>query len=280
MAGGGQQTAGSKGGNSVIAGNPAVQAGGAPIVGGAETAVPVGGMSVPTDPYGQSAAAYRGALGAAAGSPYAADIMGMYANPYQQDVIDNTTNNMMRNNAIMQSQNGMNAANAGAFGGSRHGVVEAITNAETNRNIGDMTGQLSQQGFNTAAGLANQDINNRYGQAQLLSGLSGQGFGYGQQLTQDQLAMGNQQQQLLQAILSGGANEFQNFMNSPYQALDTLRSGMSGNPLGGNISGNVNASSNPGFGGALSLIGQGAGMLLGGPAGAAAGGAGKGGKGG
>lgn len=88
-------------------------------------------------------------------------LMGNYQNPYEAQVIQNTTANMDRQRQMMQEQNAAAASAAGAFGGARHGLVEATTNAEVNRNIGDMTAQLRQQGFDTAAGLAGQDIANR-----------------------------------------------------------------------------------------------------------------------
>lgn len=86
--------------------------------------------------------------------------MGTYQNPYEDQVVQSTTDQVMR--ALQQTQmgNGDAAIAAGAFGGGRHGLVEATTNAEALRNIGDLTGQLRSQGFNTAAGLAGQDIAN------------------------------------------------------------------------------------------------------------------------
>lgn len=88
-------------------------------------------------------------------------LMGNYQNPYETEVVDRTTANMQRTTQMQQEQNAAAASAAGAFGGGRHGVVEAMTNAEGQRNIGDMTAQLRQQGFDTAAGLAGQDISNR-----------------------------------------------------------------------------------------------------------------------
>lgn len=217
------------------------------------------------DPYTQSANAYGAALNTASGPSSALAGMGMYANPFENQVVQNSMNDMMRTNQMMQGQNAAGAANAGAFGGSRHGVVESLTNADTMRQMGDMSSNLRMQGWNNAANLANQDFQNRMQQSGQLANLSNQGFGYGRQLTQDQMAQGNQQQQLLQSILTGGAQQFDQFMNSPYQALDVLRAGVSGNPLTGNMTtqGTATAQANPGKGGLASLAGQGIGMATG-----------------
>ena len=89
-----------------------------------------------------------------------ANLMGRYTNPYESQVVQNTADQMQRSLQQAQMGNADAAIAAGAFGGGRHGVVEGVTNAEAIRNIGDMTAQLRQQGFNTAAGLAGQDISN------------------------------------------------------------------------------------------------------------------------
>lgn len=89
------------------------------------------------------------------------NLMGGYQNPYENQVVARTTRNMADTLRQQQMGNADAAIASGAFGGGRHGVVEAVTNAEGLRNIGDMTAELRQQGFNTAAGLASQDIQNR-----------------------------------------------------------------------------------------------------------------------
>lgn len=98
-----------------------------------------------------------------ANAPTIASAINRYTNPYENQVVNRTTNNMLRALDTQQENIRADAAAAGAFGGSRHGLVESQTNAETMRNIGDITAQLRQQGFNTAAGLASQDVANTLG---------------------------------------------------------------------------------------------------------------------
>jgi len=96
-------------------------------------------------------------------APSLASLMDRYTNPYEDAVVGRTTDNMLRSLQATQQNNAAAANAAGAFGGSRHGLVEAQTNAETMRNIGDITAQLRQAGFDTAAGLAGQDVANILG---------------------------------------------------------------------------------------------------------------------
>lgn len=87
--------------------------------------------------------------------------MGRYQNPYEDQVVQNTARQMQ--DALRQTQmaNADAAIASGAFGGGRHGVVEGVSNAQAVKDIGDMTAALRAQGFDTAAGLAGQDVANR-----------------------------------------------------------------------------------------------------------------------
>lgn len=97
----------------------------------------------------------------ASGKTNAAGLMSQYANPYQQDVIDKTLSSMgdERTKALMSNSDA--AQKAGAFGGSRHGVVDAVTTAESLKDMGLLESQLRSQGFNTALGAAQQEIQDR-----------------------------------------------------------------------------------------------------------------------
>ena len=61
---------------------------------------------------------------------------------------------------MQTNQVGADATRAGAFGGGRHGLVEALTNAEALKTSGDLSAALREQGWNTAATLSGQDIAN------------------------------------------------------------------------------------------------------------------------
>lgn len=84
-----------------------------------------------------------------------------YMNPYTDSVINNSIADVNRLTQQQQVQNAADAAHAGAFGGSRHGLVEAETNRNAQQTIADLVGNLRYQGYNNAAGLSAQDIANK-----------------------------------------------------------------------------------------------------------------------
>lgn len=86
-----------------------------------------------------------------------------YLNPYLNDVVDATSADLGRQRQIAQIQGAGAAEAAGAFGGSRHGVADALTNEAYDRNSGLVLGGLRSQGFNTALGAAQADADRRTG---------------------------------------------------------------------------------------------------------------------
>ena len=162
-----------------------------------------------------------------------AQSMNSYINPFQQQVLDNSISRLTDDREMSLNRVGADAEAAGAFGGSRHGLVESQIYDNTNRSIGELAGNLSLQGFNQAGQFANQDIQNQMQAAGGLSGLANQGFGFGQAITGQQGAQGAQQQALAQNILSGGNLQFDMLTNSPQDALNLQLAALSGNPLMG-----------------------------------------------
>lgn len=199
----------------------------------AQTYNPATGQAQGYNPAQSQAAGYTAAQGAAqgydatgmgAGQGYTANqqampdmirsLMGSYQNPYEDEVVGRTTDNMQRSLQEMQNRNGAAASAAGAFGGSRHGITEAVTNAEGLRGIGDMTAQLRQQGFDTAAGLAGQDIANRM-----------QVGGQNQQAVNNamQFTAGNRQQ--ADMFNAGAENDANSFLAQARNAMSQFNTG-------------------------------------------------------
>lgn len=104
--------------------------------------------------------------------------IGQYMNPFQSEVIDRTLGDLNRARMMQQEQTGDAAARAGAYGGSRQGVLEAETNRAFFDRAGNVAAGLRSQGFDTAAGLAGQDLSRGF-QAQMANqqaGLQGAGL--------------------------------------------------------------------------------------------------------
>lgn len=167
---------------------------------GAPAAAPQTGQNV----YQQAAGAYGQALQ----GPNIAQFM----NPYAQDVIGRAGMDMARQAAMQQNTLGAQAGAARAFGGSRHGIAEGTMLGDYGRAFGDMAAQQRQAGFNTALGAAQN-------QQQMLSGLAGQGFSFGQQLGAQQGQQGQQQQAMVQALIDAAKGQYGGFTGAPMQSL-------------------------------------------------------------
>ena len=134
--------------------------------------------------------------------------IGAYQNPYTQQVIDTTLADLDRSRQMAIGRDQDRAIGAGAFGGSRSGILEA----ETNRAFADQAARtaagLRQGGFDRATSLAGQDISREIGNRAFQAGL------FGNQLA-DQYSnlgllanIGRQQQGLQQAGLDQAYNQF------------------------------------------------------------------------
>lgn len=209
-----------------------------------------------------------------------------YMNPYTQNVIDRSLLNINRLNDMQLNQVGADATTAGAFGGARHGIVEALTNAESQRTAGDLSANLLNQAFGQAAQFSAQDIANLMGNNQFnalqknawsqaksadeiaraggmlgaggaAQGLGGLLYGVGNDITNQQMQAGGLQQQLIQQIMGGAQGQYQQFMNQPQNLLNMQLQALGMNPLNNAVT--QTSSYTPGLLDFLSLGAQGLG---------------------
>jgi hypothetical protein len=154
--------------------------------------------------FGQAAGAYNTAL--------QGPNIGQFMNPFTQQVIDRTAADIGAAQQMAQNQLGAQAQAARAFGGSRHGIAEAQTNAGFIKQLADTSANLNMQGFNTALGAAQN-------QQQMMSQLAGQGFNFGQALNQQQMQQGGVQQGLQQMLIDAAKGQFGGFTGAPMQSI-------------------------------------------------------------
>lgn len=86
-----------------------------------------------------------------------------YMNPYEDAVVGTVTSDIDRARKMQLEQVAGEAASSGAFGGSRHGLVEAETNRAATDSIASTSAGLRKSGWDTAAGLSAADIANALG---------------------------------------------------------------------------------------------------------------------
>ena len=161
-----------------------------------------------------------------------------YMSPYMQSVVDVQKRKAMEDYA--KQLPGMDAAaqRAGAFGGSRHGVVQAEAQKSMNQQLQDLQTMGLQSAYTNAQGQFNADMNRLPGIYSQAGGMGNSLAGIGQQGFQNQLAanqglmgIGNQQQQLNQKSLDTGYQDFLAQRQHPYQQADFLRASYSGLPM-------------------------------------------------
>lgn len=138
-----------------------------------------------------------------------------FMNPYTSEVINRSMRDLERQRQTQINATGAAASQAGAFGGSRHGVAEAQTNLGFGAQGAQMASGLRQQGFNTALDAAQA-------QRQMQSQLAGQGFGFGQAINQQQFSQGEQMRALNQQLIDATRGQFGGFTGNPQNALATL----------------------------------------------------------
>lgn len=136
---------------------------------------------------------------------------GMY--PATQDFIQRTQENMMRQQQMQQNMLDAQASRSGAFGGSRHGVANAMLADDYSRRMADMAAQQNlqaqQQAMRAATGLA---------------GVGGQAFGMGQNIAAMTSAQGAFQRQLEQQLADAARGQTTAEAAFPLQGLGAMTS--------------------------------------------------------
>lgn len=101
------------------------------------------------------------ALFADAGKGITAMDRGAYMNPFTDEVITRSLNDMDRSRQMAQAGLASNQIKDKTFGGSRSAISSALLDAETTRGAGDLAAKLRAQGFDTASGLMQSDLDRK-----------------------------------------------------------------------------------------------------------------------
>jgi len=156
--------------------------------------------------------------------------IGQFANPYTQMVTGNTLNDLERQRQMTANTTGAQASAAGAFGGSRHGVADALTNEAYARQGAQTFGNLQQQGFNTALNAAQNQQNIQMGGSAQLGQLGNQAFNTGQTIQQNQAQQGLMQQGLQQALIDAARGQYAGYTGAPMASLSAPLAALGATP--------------------------------------------------
>lgn len=158
-----------------------------------------------------------------------------YMNKYDNQVVNRFQGDLARQNRMAVNDMDAAATRASAFGGSRHGVAQALTNQEFAKTGADMAANLRQQGYNNAQNMAQFDINtgmqaaqNRMQGAQNLAGIANTAFNQANTVQNNLQRTGDAQQQVEQAVIDAGKQQFDNWNQHPQNTLQYLISALSG----------------------------------------------------
>jgi len=166
-----------------------------------------------------AAGALQGALGGTQAAMTGPLQVGAFMNPYTQQVIDRTQQDIARQQEMAMNQLGAQATAARAFGGSRQGVAEGVAAGEYGRMAGDIAAQQRQTGYTTAMQQAMADRQARLGAASQLGALGQQAFGTGQAIQQQTAQQGLLQQGLQQALIDAARGQYAGYTGAPQAAL-------------------------------------------------------------
>jgi len=181
-----------------------------------------------------------------------------FFNPYQDSVINATIADQDRARQIAQVRNAQQDTAGAAFGGSRSGVSRSLTDEAYDRNTGTLLANLNDQGWQRAADLAQQDVQNRLGAAGQLVGTAQNGL----QLATAQGgilgSVGDAQQAQQQAEYSNAYSNWLQGKQLTIQEQNLLNSALGMIPVQQtvNTNGTTVTKSNPGLGGILGSLGQ------------------------
>ena len=161
-----------------------------------------------------------------------------YQNPYTQQVIDASTQDIMRGAQMGINELGRQAGQAGAFGGSRHGVALGELGRGTAEELAQMSAGLRQQGFTQAQQMAQQDIQNRLagqqqrlGASAQLADISNLGFGMGQTVQQNLATQGAMQQALQQQLIDQAKQQYAGYTGAPVGSLGYVSGAIGASPV-------------------------------------------------
>lgn len=185
-----------------------------------------------SNPYQQAAGAQQAAMTRVGAGLTQTAVPGMaaYQNPYESQVVQQSLRDVGSAAQMGLGQLGARAEQAGAFGGSRHGIAEAELMKGYTQQAMDQAARLRQQGFQTALSASQADLSRQLGAAGQLAGLGSQSFGYGQAIQQQQMQQGAMQQQMMQNLINAARQQYAGYAGQPQQALSTFAGGVSGMP--------------------------------------------------
>ena len=153
-----------------------------------------------------------------------------YMNPYQQNVMDIAARNLNRQFDISRRQGDAAAAAGGAFGGSRHGLLNAENERNRMMQMSDMYAQGQSAAYENAQRAFMQDQARSLKAADLGTSMAGalQSMGYTDAAAME--AIGQKERELDQASLDTAYQDYLEQREFPYRQINFALGALKGTP--------------------------------------------------
>ena len=178
---------------------------------------------------GQTQAGQAFTAATASGAP-ALSSVGSYMTDYNKNVADVAAREMRDQSAIQQQGIGAQAANVGAFGGSRQAILEAERQKNLTQGVGDLYAKAQADAYQTALSASQQDRQQQLQSSLGMSTTAGQQQALGQADIQQQMGIGGLGRQMDQQALDLGYNNFLAERDYPKSQLGFYSNILQGTP--------------------------------------------------
>lgn len=180
----------------------------------------IGGLTVPN----------QGQYTAVGGSFTDQGVAQNYMNPYLQQALTPTLDELRRQSQISQMGNAAKLTGAGAFGGSRQAIMDAETQRNLLSQIAKTTGEGYATAYDKAADQYNKEQARKIQESQFGSEFGLKGLAAEQDLLKNQLAAGATQRGITSEGIAADLAEFQAQREFPYKQLQFQRDMITGLP--------------------------------------------------
>lgn len=206
---------------------------------------------------GNANAATAGAGGVLNSNPLTGADLQQYMDPFQSNVIDASINENERARQIAQNQINMQNTAGSAFGGSRSGVANALTNEAYDRNNQSNIANLNAANFGQAQNASLAAKNLTLNAANQYANLNNNALGVATQQGGLLSAVGDAQQAQKQRELTDAYNAYTQGQNLTIAQQNLLNQALGIIPIQQTTTsdGTTKTSSSPGIGGILGAVG-------------------------
>lgn len=154
-----------------------------------------------------------------------------WMNPYTDEVVNASMADLERARGIQRVADSQHSTMAGAFGGSRHGVADSLTNDNYLRTVASTSANLRDKAFNTGASNAFNAAGLKLNAGQSLATISDQQLRQALMKAGVIQTVGDQEQDQQQNVNDAAYEEYLREFEDPYQKQALLNTALGAYPV-------------------------------------------------